>query len=333
MTEREDLLQSLAETIADYRVDEIDRRAPTLINDWLQQFTEETQYPLLLALDRVLKRTYVSRSKFRSFLVGLASTDKLSPGNDPRDYWRRVNLLDVQQGGNSQAEIREMFDEILQEIHGFGIDQTGSEDGDFIYLDDCVGTGNRLRSDICGWLEDEAPQRSNIQVITPILFTGSWWIDGKIQEAADENGKTVSLKKWRLDQFQMENRRSYRNKSDVLWPTFLPDLEAVEQYCIDLEGTGHPPVLRFPGNSGASDIFEDDAQKILMEQAFLIRGCEMRRKQANLPATMRPLGYSFLDTLGFGSMFVTYRNCPNNCPLALWVDQDDYPTLFPRKTN
>ena len=32
-------------------------------------------------------------------------------------------------------------------------------------------------------------------------------------------------------------------------------------------------------------------------------------------------------------MFVTYRNCPNNCPLALWIEQDDFPALFPRKTN
>ena len=48
---------------------------------------------------------------------------------------------------------------------------------------------------------------------------------------------------------------------------------------------------------------------------------------------MRPLGYHNLRTLGFGSMFITYRNCPNNCPLALWVEQDAYPSLFPRKAN
>jgi hypothetical protein len=39
-----------------------------------------------------------------------------------------------------------------------------------------------------------------------------------------------------------------------------------------------------------------------------------------------------LVTLGFGSLIVTYRNCPNNAPLALWVDHPWYP-LFPRTTN
>ena len=55
---------------------------------------------------------------------------------------------------------------------------------------------------------------------------------------------------------------------------------------------------------------------------------------------LKPLGYSLFDP-GFGSMFVTYRNCPNNCPLALWYGNPEYPSnhpfsrwypLFPRKT-
>lgn len=46
----------------------------------------------------------------------------------------------------------------------------------------------------------------------------------------------------------------------------------------------------------------------------------------------RPLGNMVLETLGFGSMLVTFRNCPNNSPLALWAGDPWYP-LFPRKVN
>jgi hypothetical protein len=52
----------------------------------------------------------------------------------------------------------------------------------------------------------------------------------------------------------------------------------------------------------------------------------------NLGNSERPLGHMTLVTLGFGSLIVTYRNCPNNAPLALWVDHPWYP-LFPRTTN
>ena len=333
MHKRKELLDSIANRIADYRQGEIRRDTPATINEWLQQFPNGIQEPLLSALDSVLRKTYVSRESFKTFLKGLASTEKLSSGSDPGDYWKDVNFLDIQRGGSSQVEILAMFDEVLQETYGFGIDQTGSPDGEFIYLDDCIGTGTRVLGDVCDWLETVALPQIRLHIITPIIYKGSWWVDEKIRKAATENGKTIHLKKWSLDKFRMENRRRYRNQSDVLWPTSIPDNEAVRHYCAYLEGLGYPPVLRESGNPGILGIFENDAQKILMEDAFLIRGCEIRQKQTAMPDVLRPLGYHNLDTLGFGSMFITFRNCPNNCPLPLWVDQQVYPALFPRKTN
>ena len=331
ISSRADLLNSLAETIADYRQDEIAPRTPKLIESWLQQFPEAVQDPLLEALDYMMRRTYVSRDRFRKFLKELAETDKLSPGTDPGIYWRRANLLCIQQRGGSQREILSMFDEVLQETHGFGLAQTGGSDSDFIYLDNCIGTGTHLRNDVCNWIKETAPKNIKLHIITPILFTESWWADREIQTTAAGSGKPIVLQKCYL--YQLENRREHRSQSDVLWPTSELDNETVRQYFLYLTELGWPPILRRPGNPGASKIFDDDTQKILVEEAFLTRGCEIRSKQTNLPEKMRPLGYKNLHTLGFGSMFVTYRNCPNNCPLVFWVEQDDFPALFPRKTN
>lgn len=333
MSKRGRLLKSIAEMIADYRQGEVVQRTPDLTEQWVQQFPAPTQDPLLEALAHVFEKTYISRDTFKTFLQFLASTDKLSPGSKPAEYWRSANILDIQQGGSSQKEILEMFDEVLQETHGFGLEDTGSKEGDSIYLDDCIGTGSRVRSDICAWLEDGAPKQSRLHVITPILYKGSWWIDGRIQQTAKAEGKTVNMSKWRLEGFEMENRKQHRNRSDVLWPTEIPDHPDVHAYVKSLEDAGYPVVLREAGNCGASGIFKEDAQKILLEQAFLTRGCQIRQEYDNLPDNVRPLGYHNLDTLGFGSMFVTYQNCPNNCPLVLWVEQDEYPALFPRKTN
>jgi hypothetical protein len=44
------------------------------------------------------------------------------------------------------------------------------------------------------------------------------------------------------------------------------------------------------------------------------------------------VGNMVLSTLGFGSTIVTFRNCPNNAPLAFWAGDPWYP-LFPRKIN
>lgn len=333
MTKRSDLLQSISDTVCDYRRDEISPRTPDLINEWVRQFPKGVQVPLLEALDNVLKETYISHDRFHSFLKVLVTTDKLAPGSEPKDYWRSVNFLDIQQGGSSQSEILKMFDEILQETHGFGLASTGSRDGDFIYLDDCIATGHRVRDDVRFWLSGKTPEHIKLNIISPILYKGSWWINGHIHRAAAENDKRINLAKWSLTNFQLENRLSSRNQADVLWPTEIPDTEHVKEYCAFLEEMGHPPETRGPGNPGASRIFANDAQKILLENQFLIRGCLIRSEQHNLPQSIRPLGYSNLHTLGFGSMFVTYRNCPNNCPLVFWVEQDEFPALFPRKTN
>ena len=57
---------------------------------------------------------------------------------------------------------------------------------------------------------------------------------------------------------------------------------------------------------------------------------------------MRPMGYEYLESLGFGSVFITYRNIANNCPLVLWWGDTTYSPnhpfsswypLFPRKVN
>ncbi|MFN0137421.1 MAG: hypothetical protein ACKVS9_15055 [Phycisphaerae bacterium] len=329
---RKRLLVSLAATIAGYRKG-IPPRTPELIDAWLQQFPDETREPLLDALNHVFHKTYISKDAFIAFLTGLVSSDKLAPGRQPKSYWKTVNFLNIQRGGRSQLEILALFDELMARTHGLGVSDTGSKDGDFVYLDDCIGTGSRVRTDLCAWLEGAAPVDSTVHIITPVLYAGSYWIDERITETATVNGKKINLKKWRLDAFHMENRRAYRNSSDVLWPTELPPDPDVGAYTKSLEAAGYPPVLRTPGNAGTSGIYKDDAQKILLEQAFLVRGCEIRRECTNLRETARPLGYQKLEALGFGSMFVTYRNCPNNCPLALWVQQEDYPALFPRKTN
>jgi hypothetical protein len=54
----------------------------------------------------------------------------------------------------------------------------------------------------------------------------------------------------------------------------------------------------------------------VLEREFLIAGTQIR-SQGNVSAVNRPLGHGYYG-LGFGSTLVTYRNCPNNCPLALW---------------
>ena len=135
MSKRTILLESIAETIADYREGDIPRRTPKEIERWVLQFSEGVQENLLGEVDHLLSNTYISRESMFSFLGKLATHGKFCGGTPPA-FWKRANLLDIQKGGNSQREILAMFGRVLEHEVGLELTDCGSNDGPFIYLDD-----------------------------------------------------------------------------------------------------------------------------------------------------------------------------------------------------
>ena len=131
---------------------------------------------------------------------------------------------------------------------------------------------------------------------------------------------------------ELEDRRSEIDDSDVLRPVHIPDHDLSQKYAGMLAKQGFPPILRKPGRVGPAKLFSSEAGRDLLEQEFLKAGTEIRSKCPDLIEYQRPLGNSVLRTLGFGAMSVTFRNCANNCPLALWAG-DPWRPLFQRKTN
>lgn len=328
MSERDDLLASIAHTVRDYRSGEIASPTPAHVDRWIGQFDAAVQLPMLRETDHVLQKTYFSLGKVISFLRGLMQTEKLV-GTDPCAFWRGVNFLDIQGGGNSQTEMLALFNELLQENCDFGVAQCGGEGSSvFVYLDDGVFTGNRVRRDLEAWIRDEAPNQAALHIVTIALHSGGqYYANGHIEKAADAAGKSIDVTWWFA--IELEDRRAHSDTADVLRPTHIPDDPAVQAY---VQAMKYAPTLRRPGSLGVNALFASEAGRVLLEQEFLKAGARLRQLCANFGDTQRPLGHITLETLGFGSLIVTFRNCPNNAPLALWAGEPWYP-LFPRTSN
>ena len=84
MTERAQLLSSLATTIADYRAGELPSPTPEHVDRWVRRFAPDVQVPLLRELDHVLKKTYFTRSMVEEFLGGLVTNSGIA-GTNPGD--------------------------------------------------------------------------------------------------------------------------------------------------------------------------------------------------------------------------------------------------------
>lgn len=328
MSQRQALLASIAQTIQDYRNGILPRPITDHVERWIQQFNDDVQIPILKELDHVLQRTYFSKKRVMDFLRNLIYAKNLT-GDNPKGFWRSANFLNIQGGGNSQRDMLALFSKVLSGEFGFSIEDCGQRKDVFIYLDDGIFTGNRVRHDLKKWIKN-APDKASVHVICIALHRGGYYYAQKeIQEAIKAVGKNIAINWWR--DIELENRKAYSNSSDVLRPTFIPDDDAVQSYVASISKR-YEATLRNPGNPGAAGIFSSDAAKILLEQEFLKAGVRIRQMCPNLKDNHRPLGYMILESLGFGSLIVTYRNCPNNAPLVFWAG-DPWYSLFPRITN
>ena len=314
--------------MGDYRRGEIDPPSPEHVERWSKQFSKTVREPLLEELDHVLKQTYYSRRAVNNFLTSLVENKKIA-GDDPRTFWRGIKFLDIQGGGNSQTEMLAIFGAALKKECGLNIDQCGKKPRAFVYLDDAIFTGSRVRTDLGSWFQsDDCPETVNVHVVTIALHrSGKGYADGRIKDSAAKAKRKLTITWWRC--VGIEDRKACVDTSDVLWPTCLPDCKLTRAYAESLK---YKTVFRTRGNIGENKFFSCEEGRHLLEQEFLKAGAKIRSQCPNLNIYQRPLGNMILETLGFGSLFVTFRNCPNNCPLAIWAGDPWYP-LFPRKTN
>ena len=330
MNERGKLLDSIADTIKDYREGEIAQLTPDHVDRWVYQFDNTVQVPLLHELDHVLKKTYFSKSYVSRFFAKRV-------GNNLRDFWQNATILDIQQRGHSQTEIRELFGQALKRKYGLNIDECGSRGGTFIYLDDALFTGYRIGDDVSDWIAN-GPDKATLYIIVIASHRlGEWKCTERLKTAVLESGKEI-VPRFR-PAIRLENRISYRNSSEVLWPTVLPDNDALQNYVQSEKEYPFEP--RQPGGRLSKNIFSSENGRQLLEQELLLAGVRIRSFCKDPSQAMRPLGFGSFN-IGFGSTIVTYRNCPNNCPLALWWGDPNaspyhpfskwYP-LLPRKTH
>jgi hypothetical protein len=299
------------------------------VMNWAGQFPEAGRLPLLLELGHILDRTYVSQSDWETFVKELLTTEQLV-GSDPVAFWRGVNFCKDQKRGNSQREMLEVFDGVLSQTLGFSITDCGSDEGPWVYLDDGIFTGTHVRWDLLDFIRGPAPQTCVLHIIAIALHSGrAQYTEKELHKAAKEAGKKLTTKWWRAKEFET---RPWRD-TEVLFPSALPDDPYVAKLVEQLKELKQPPKLRTVVTASANGVFSGDGARNLLERELLIAGCRLKYELAPyLKENHWPLGYDVFKCMGFGSMLVTFRNCPNNCPLALWCG-DPWIPLFPRDTN
>jgi len=309
--------ESIAETIDGYQnndfCDENDREH---VLRWVSQFDEDDQLFVLQQTDLLLRRQYFSKDKY-DFLLRKAIRET------SRETLLNSSFLDIQIDGESQSDMLEILNGSSLNIHGIPIIINDYTKNRFIYQDDVVFTGDRICRDLEDWIVNTAPQTCSLLVASLYTHTSALYnIELKLTRIIDASGKNISISFICFGR-KYENKFIMRNQSDVFWPK--EDNVNIPNNLDPIRFVSTAPQGQNPGRTGFANsyVFRDENNRDRFERILCDAGFHIISLCNNPAASMKPLGYKTYRGLGFGGTIFTYRNCPNNTPLAFWWGNPD----------
>jgi hypothetical protein len=307
------LTKKIADIICFYRNGEFGVYDHSHVERWASQFDAEEKTIVLEETYKILKRNFITKETFIKFVDVLIDSGSVYK-NDKDEYWKKVSALDIQQNGNSQSELNDIFASKISEQYGVN-DLIGKISDEYIYLDDFIFSGNRLYSDMSHWIVSNAPVNCRVCIITIGWYLyGQWSTDKKLKDLAKNSGKSIDIVFASFTEFRLENRLFKKDYSEVFWPT--ASVTQLDGYSRFLENENFTPKYRIVNgvkNNVFSNSRRDEYEKILFKY-----GLKIMSFPSSNSSVVKPLGYSTFKGFGFGSTIFTFRNCPNNNPLVFW---------------
>jgi hypothetical protein len=348
LNQRHILLNSIATTISDYKKGEIPVIDSNHVDKWILQFgefgfDENYQKVILEQMDRILKKYYVSRTLAEKFISNFLTSQEIFRDN-PAEEIKNAQFLRIQRKGNSQNDFLNLIEYSLQNLYSLNLEDCGKSPLIYIYFDDCLYSGNTVRRDIDSWLPNAIKGTTLHLIFLGVHTVGLKYSRDRIKKQVQDKGIIVEF--WRLHEFH--NNPWEVSRFDCFWNNEISENEDelvngfVQQVNEERQNIDKnlPSLFRPNDVPIEDDVFSSPGERKIIESAFLKAGAYIISLSKNPNSSMRPLGYDYFKSLGFGAIFVTYRNIANNCPLALWWGDSNkaYPLnawypLFPRTAN
>jgi hypothetical protein len=311
----------IVNTLRDYREGEGVSIDNARVARWIGQFPASTQAGVLSETAHLLERFYIPKTAVDNFIQNMVLVDASLTGGDPAVFWRDACVLDIQSNSQSQKRMNARLFEAIRDRFAIAKGPNSrTPTNRYIYMDDLIYSGSQTIAEISAWVERENIRNARLDAI----FMG--WHLGGARYFNKELGpilraRGIDFHPWRIQSREVRNWRSPGNSNEqavgVLWPR---DVSADPHVAAWLAGS--PEDARYAewrqGATVANPNFSSEAARDALEHALLSKGAKIWRWCREPGRTMKPLGYQRLKGVGFGTFAMTFQNCPNNAPLALW---------------
>lgn len=339
----EELAHRIAEILSDYHNYRGFELTPDKVLDWVSQFDEaDRKFILEEFLYLLNKGIYISEAKARKILVHQIERISKEYGfKNVADFLINADFLRLQKDYKSQNVLLAILDEELSSIYGIGLSACGVNSKKYaVYIDDIVASGKTLYDTLEVWL-DEADEKGikNYQKIVDgqkslavlVFCTHNWnkalWRLGKHFDSDSLRKKTKFL-----CHYTISNHRQFEKQTlNFVFP-LNQNNQSVVTYLKSLNATEHEEfAFRKPETPQGETFFSTAENRIRFENIFLEKGIALLNDAANKEDNQRPLGMTppTYKILGTGTLFFTWRNISNTCPIVFWWKSSNWNPLFP----
>ncbi|WP_029485070.1 phosphoribosyltransferase-like protein [Enterobacter mori] len=305
----DDLLSSISSILSDYRYTPKGGMDNNHVSRWLDQFRPSERRFVLEETERMLGLGYFAEIRYQNVITELVEDEANA------EFFLNAAFLDIQDQGSSQHElVTELCaesTECLNVVTRSSLDRWVRSFGKFVYIDDVSFSGTKAIQDLT-WLITRY-QLQNIEIY--IYFFGThtfaeWNIKYRLENAFGR--LNIKIYTGPGEFRSVENRKFYSSSSGVFWP--ISDNVNIPGWVKDSSlytGIYREGYIK-------NDNFPDEKRRNRFEQILTATGFDILSHSKNPQDALKPLGFSTFKGVGFGGTTFTFRNCPNNTPLAFW---------------
>jgi hypothetical protein len=315
------------------------------VEKWGSQFEDQDRGIILSEIANILKKFYISQQEAMDFLNKIIHNQNIIGGNFV-DRYKRVKFLNIQRKGSSQEDLLVLMGDNIEKEFSIELDECGVDPDVYIYVDDCLFSGSTVKWDINNWKENFKEGTQLHLVFLGIHLRNFNYIKQEIRSILSK--KKVKVEFWNIIDIKDTFYYGKPHKYECLW---VPDVEFSENSIDFLKKLNESrsekqreaiPLLRSDTYPIKETLFTSKKNREIVERAFFEKGVYLKSLSSTSNEKMYPMGFDNNKTTGFGSVFITYRNIANNCPLVLWWGDSSMPKshpfskwhpLFPRTVN
>ncbi|MEN0047518.1 MAG: hypothetical protein AAF806_10715 [Bacteroidota bacterium] len=264
----------------------------------------------------------------------------------PTGFLLNTHFLDVQKSHKSQKALLNLLADRLPTHFGIQFDDCGKESKkNVIYLDDILATGKTTFRELTNFLSQESNGKAfykyfledKARLMVCFLGMHTWGRDNVKYQIRKTFSDLLEKKIIFETNYLIENNPlAYNDQLNCAYP--IDDQNPmVQDYLDQIEGTRYEQfAYRKPNRPRSEQFFSSPANRNRFERILLEKGIGLLQKVKKLKVKeIRTLGYTVKShkTFGLGTLFFTWRNIPNNCPLVFWWEASNWYPLFKVKNR